>query len=122
VLGRIGVHRLEQLLRLAAAIGLRRQHLAGRVQPLGEVVAQRLERAEVEQPRALTGRNGDIDGVVRERRDQRVGELALEPGDLPAKGTPGGDLVDLWYDDVPEPQRVVGDQDHEGDSTPDRPR
>jgi hypothetical protein len=68
--------------------------LAGAAQLVGEIVAERLELGDVQQPRtAAGGRDADVDGGPRERGDQRVTELALEPLDLRAQGAPGGVVV-----------------------------
>jgi len=101
VLGRLEQHPLQ-----ADAVGLLEVGLAGDrdasgVQALGQLVARLLQLAEAEDPRsgprALRGR---LQPAHRKRGDERVGQLTLEPLDLPSQRAPGGQLVRLgdgWH-------------------------
>ena len=64
--------------------------------PLGELVAQLLQLAEVEDPR-LGGHRGDavLDLDPAEGLGEEAGELALEMADLAPQLGPGQALVDL---------------------------
>jgi hypothetical protein len=92
----VGQHGLEQgagLRLAAAALG---QRGARRVQPLDQVVTQRLELRNAEQAWPATRRDADVQSGVREARREGLRELPLEPGDLLAQGPPRGLLVDFW--------------------------
>jgi hypothetical protein len=91
---RFEVHRLQQRPRLALAGGTHGERGLGRVQAGGEVVAQHLELAQVQQARTAAARNGDVDRVRGEAGDERGGEVALEPGDLVAQRAARG-LLEL---------------------------
>jgi len=92
-------HLLDQQARRLLALGLRGEVAAQRPQPVGELVAQRLEVAQPEHARTGAARRH------RRRGDLRVGgadggaHLALETGDLVAQRPTGRSLVDLRLDD-----------------------
>jgi len=85
---------------------------AGLPQANGEVVAQRLELAQAEQARASGGRHVHGYSPAWERADQRVGELALEPGDLSAQRPSRSTVLALGDEREPERQALRAIVDH----------
>jgi hypothetical protein len=80
-----GDHRLE-----GAAVGLLDVRPAaelgpGVAQPQRERVADTLELAGVEHPRAADRADAPVDALPREGRGERLAQLALELPDLPAQ-------------------------------------
>ena len=68
---------------------------AQRQQPIGELVANAFERAEVQQPGGSSGRSGPRDGQVGELGAHGGAELRLERGDLVAEVAARPGLVGL---------------------------
>ena len=65
-------------------------------EPLGQLVADPLELAEIEQPRLAARRiAAECQAAHLRSGHERVGELTLEAGDLCAQRPPGGALVDV---------------------------
>jgi hypothetical protein len=115
----VGVHRLEHGARSLLTLGADAQGAPRPPQLAGQLVAQDLELAETQQPRAVAARHGDVDRRGGKTGDQRVGELALEPGDLGPQRPAGRVLVHRRRERRGGLQQVaVGDHDHAGDSTP----
>lgn len=114
----VGVHRLEQQAGLLLAVGAPGQLLLCAAQAQLEVVAQDLELTEVEQPRPAAAADRDVEGVAGERGDERVGQAALEPGDLGAQRAACGVLLDRRGD--PRERvlaKLLGNQDHDAHSS-----
>lgn len=118
MLARSEEHRLEPLAGLLLRVAALGQAGARGAELGGEVVAQLLELAEVEEPRPAAA-GGDtgvvrVDHRVREGRDDRLGQILLEPGDLPAQRaacSQDGRVVDDVR--VRGPLVLFGDDDHE---------
>src|SRR5215211_3074848 len=92
---RSGEHPLDQGAILVLDLAPLDQRLARLGDAVGERVAQRLQLAEVEQPRRA-GEGLDAVGYlgVAESLAEEDGQLRLELGDLPAQLRPGSALVD----------------------------
>ncbi len=94
-LGRRGQHPAQQLAVGGLDPGALAQPQARVGHPLGQLVAQPLQLAEIEDPRRP---GGGVDAVVdldpAEGLRQEAGQLALEAADLTAQLGPGEALVD----------------------------
>jgi len=86
---RVQQHELEHQALALLQIGPLGDRLPGSAHALGELVTHTLELAEIEQA-WLAGRAvWLLESTHRIGGDERVGELALKPGDLRAQRAPG---------------------------------
>src|SRR5688572_16383604 len=86
-------HLLDQpavLLLDPRAVGQRPAHV---VEPLGEIVAERLQLAEGEHPRPASGRHAPVEASARVRGADQRGQVRLEPAALLEQVAPGRPLV-----------------------------
>ena len=103
--------RLEQHLLQPHAVGrldvgaLGDRHPRG-AQALGQLVAYLLELSEAEQPRLTVALGRTIEPTHAVGGDERVAQLALEPGDLGSQGAARSALIDL--DDARRDRRWSG--------------
>jgi hypothetical protein len=98
VAGRVGDHRRQPVAVGGLDLRLSGQLIAGRGDPVGQLVADPLEAAEVEGARrARPGGDAVVDLDPAECLAEEAPELALEPADLASQLGPRKTLVD---DDV----------------------
>ena len=93
--GGIAQHVLDELAVARLDLGAVVERAARLVQPVGEVVAELLELAQAQQPRAAAPVDAELDARARVSGDEGGGELGLDLGDLLAKRASGGKLVTL---------------------------
>jgi hypothetical protein len=91
----LGEHLLEQRPRAGLPLAALRQRVTRRVQTLDEVVAQGLELGHAQNAGTASRRDADIERGQGETGGERLGQLALEAGDLFPQGPTGRRLVDL---------------------------
>jgi hypothetical protein len=105
--GRVGDHLLDELavLLLDRAPAVQLGPRLG--EPVGDRVADRLERGDVQHPRPARGGDAPFDPGAREGRAEEPRQLGLQPGDLAAKVPADEALVALCESGLERRQDLV---------------